>query len=77
MVAVLLSCYAAVVRFVGVLNATHPLVKHLFDALNSFNMDERQLFLRFVWVRAQRLHRCSDNYSDLSSSIMCMVAHVI
>jgi len=38
-------------RFTGVLNSTHPLVRHLFDALHSFNMEERQLFLRFVWGR--------------------------
>jgi hypothetical protein len=36
--------------FAPTLNAGHPLVKFFFDALHSFNMEERQLFLRFVWV---------------------------
>jgi len=38
-------------KFTGVLSSSHPLIRHFFDALHSFNMEERQLFLRFVWGR--------------------------
>lgn len=31
-------------------------MKYLFDALTSFNQEERQLFLRFVWVRVGHAH---------------------
>jgi len=33
------------------LNSTHPLVAFLFETLRSFNSEERQMFLRFVWGR--------------------------
>ncbi len=32
-------------------NASSPVVKNLFKALHSFNQEERQMFLRFVWGR--------------------------
>jgi len=51
-------------HFTGELNATHPLVKHMFDALHSFNMEERQLFLRFVWGR----NRLPAHESDWSGN---------
>jgi len=37
--------------FSGGLNASHPAVKFLFQVLHSFNTEERQLFLKFVWGR--------------------------
>jgi hypothetical protein len=44
------------------LSAGHPLVKYLFDALHSFTMEERQLFLRFVWGR-NRLPASDSDWS--------------
>ena len=35
----------------GGLTPSHPVVKHLWQALRSFTVEERQLFLRFVWGR--------------------------
>jgi len=49
-------------RFTGVLNSSHQLVRHLFEALHSFNMEERQLFLRFVWGR-NRLPATDSDWS--------------
>jgi len=38
-------------KFSSSLSASSPVVKFLFQALQSFNQEERQLFLRFVWGR--------------------------
>jgi len=34
-------------------SASSPLVKNLWKALESFNTEERQMFLRFVWGRSR------------------------
>jgi E3 ubiquitin-protein ligase HERC2 len=43
--------------------ASSPVVRHLFKALHSFSHEERQLFLRFVWGR----NRLPASASDWSS----------
>jgi len=37
--------------YTGGITSSSPLVKYFFDALRSFNQEERQMFLRFVWGR--------------------------
>jgi len=45
------------------LSAAHPLVQYLFEALRSFNQEERQMFLRFVWGR-NRLPAADSDWSQ-------------
>jgi len=47
----------------GNLQASSPLVQYLFEALRSFNQEERQLFLRFVWGR-NRLPSSDGDWSQ-------------
>jgi len=50
-------------KYSGSLSAASPLTKFLFQALHSFNMEERQLFLRFVWGR-NRLPATDSDWSQ-------------
>jgi len=45
------------------LSASTPLVAFLFESLRSFNQDERQMFLRFVWGR-NRLPATDSDWSQ-------------
>jgi len=37
--------------YTGALSSNSPLVGYLFQVLRSFNTEERQMFIRFVWGR--------------------------
>lgn len=49
--------------FRGGLSKSHPTVLNLWSALQSFSVEERQLFLRFVWGR-NRLPAADSDWSQ-------------